>query len=212
MGIEFLHSTCSHLVYRECSKCKKIDKVDLDHIHSIDKLSSRIRALKKFVRDYFDLDGDRYCSSCANLHLNHRLYSPYKSRSLPNVVHMDKVYTRHTGIESEVITQYSDEEEYVDCELIPSQFEVVGDGSLSEGGVEYRTARPLVGSEVCDALSDLEKAHRRHDNWVDKSCGIHIHMNAIDFGFREIKNLLMLSSSIQDTIYESLPSERRVNT
>lgn len=209
MDIEFLHSSCTNYMYKECGKCKKIDKADLVYVHSIESFSSRIEKLRELAENYFDLDGGRYCSSCANLHLNHRLYSPYRSRSLPTVVHMDKVYTRHIGIESEVITNYSDSEEYADCEIIPSQFEVVGDGSLSEGGVEYRTARPLVGSEVCNALSDLEKAHRRHDNWVDESCGIHIHMNAIDFGFIEIKNLLMLSSSIQDTIYESLPEDRR---
>ena len=212
MGVEFLHSSCTNYMYKECGKCKKIDRADLVYVHSIESLSSRIEKLRELSEDYFDLDGRRYCSSCANLHLNHRLYSPYRSRSLPTVIHIDKVYTRHTGIESEVITNYNDSDEYADCEIIPSQFEVVGDGSLSEGGVEYRTARPLVGSEVCNALSDLEKAHRRHDNWVDESCGIHIHMNAIDFGFREIKNLLMLSSSIQDTIYESLPSDRRENS
>ena len=211
MGVEFLHSSCTNYMYKECGKCKKIDKADLVYIHSIESLSSRIEKLKELAGDYFDLDGNRYCSSCANLHLNHRLYSPYRSRSLPPIIHMDEVYTRHTGIESEVITNYDDSEDYADSESIPSQFEVVGDGSLSEGGVEYRTARPLVGSEVCNALSDLEKAHRRHDNWVDESCGIHIHMNAIDFGFIEIKNLLMLSSSIQDTIYESLPEDRRGN-
>ena len=214
MGIEFLHSSCASVVYKECSKCKNISRVDLDYIHSLDSIPNRKQKLREFIREggeHFKLEGYEYCSSCANLHLNHRLYSPYRVRALPDIIHIDKVYTRHTGIESEVITNYNDSEEYRDCEIIPSQFEVVSDGSLSEGGVEYRTARPLIGSEVCNALSDLEKAHRRHDNWTDDSCGIHIHMNAIDFGFVEIKNLLMLSSSIQDTIYESLPADRRGN-
>ncbi len=218
MGVEFLHSRCANYLFQECFKCKKIEKVNLDYIHSIDGVYNRKLKLREFIngdteksRKYFNLEQNSYCTSCANLHLNHRLYAPYRASDLPEVIHMDNTYTRHTGIESEVITQYENRDDYERYNVIPSNFEVVSDGSLSDGGVEYRTSRPLVGSEVSSALSDLEKAHRDHDNFTDASCGIHIHMNAIDFGFVEIKNLLMIISSIQDSIYESMPVDRRDN-
>ena len=46
------------------------------------------------------------------------------------------------------------------------------------------------------------------DNYIDNTCGLHIHLNAIDFGFVELKSLLLIMSKIQDLVYDSLPNDR----
>jgi len=117
-------------------------------------------------------------------------------------------FNRFVGIESEVITEYSDADNYYDEGLMPKHFKVVNDGSLNENGVEFVTSRPLIGNQIYEALDSLEEANIAEYNEVDNSCGVHIHLNAIDFGFKELKSLLMIMTRIQKPIYESLPKFR----
>ena len=217
LGIEKSHRRCAHRVHKECDRCSILETIDIDKLHSMETLADRKQYLASFHRNgygetYHAIDGDNLCTNCAELSLNSRLFSPYRGRTLPKMRSKHKDYTRHIGIESEVITHYEDVEDYQENAWCPDNFEVVPDGSLGSGGVEFRTDRPLISSLVDKSLDELEQVHRDEDNQVDTDCGLHIHINAIDFGFRELKSLLMLTSSIQKTIYKSLPQSRVTNS
>ena len=162
--------------------------------------------------NYHNVLGRRYCTSCADLKLQSYLASPFRYRRLPIKLATKSEYNRYIGIESEVITCYDDSEDYVNAVGEPNYFEVIEDGSLNSGGVEFVTHKPIIGDTVVEALDGLEQTHREDDNYTDESCGIHIHMNALDFNFTEIQSLLMIMSRLQGYIYRGLPSNRTDNT
>jgi hypothetical protein len=88
---------------------------------------------------------------------------------------------------------------------------VVHDGSLCEAGFEITTA-PSGGDyffdqidEICDWLTKA-KAH------TDKHCGLHVHIDARDFGWWEIRRLIKLYAKIEDALFSVVPKSRREST
>lgn len=213
-GIEMSHPSCQSNFILQCSRCKCIEVGSLEKIHEIENIRDRERFIKNNANlsiKFQILEGSTLCIRCADLYLQNALYNPFRKRELRNLKITSKNFPRYVGIESEVITHYEDAEEYRDNAGIPENFEVVSDGSLNGGGVEFRTNCPIIGKEVPNSLRSLERVHREEDNYVDESCGIHIHINAIDFGFIELRNILMIMSSIQGSVKDSLPEDRKRN-
>lgn len=207
-------STCWDNFYKSCSRCKCIDYIDLDSVRGLDN-NEELRLVYQHFRDnaskYSNIFSRTYCHSCATLVLNQYLLNPFRGRELPRKYGSKSEFNRFIGIESEVISEYDDADDYESNGYIPKYFNVVDDGSLNGGGVEFVTSRPIIGDEVDTALTSLEKVNLDEYNSVDDSCGIHIHLNAVDFNFIEIKSLLMIISRLQPAIYESLPDYRGKN-
>ena len=207
--------SCWDSLIISCNHCRRSDVIDFDKLRYAESSADRKQLLVDFSRsheDYHNILGSRYCTSCADLKLQSYLASPFRFRRLPIKLATKSEYNRYIGIESEVITCYDDSEDYVNAVGEPDYFEVIEDGSLSSGGVEFVTHKPIIGDTVVEALDGLQKTHREDDNYTDESCGIHIHMNALDFNFTEIQSLLMIMSRLQGYIYRGLPSNRTDNT
>jgi len=207
--------SCWDSLIISCEHCRCSDVVDFDKLRYAESSADRRIVLMDFARNhegYHNVLGRRYCTSCADLKLQSYLASPFRYRRLPIKLATKSEYNRYIGIESEVITCYDDSEDYVNAVGEPNYFEVIEDGSLSSGGVEFVTHKPIIGDTVVEALDGLEQTHREDDNYTDESCGIHIHMNALDFNFTEIQSLLMIMSRLQGYIYRGLPSNRTDNT
>ena len=123
---------------------------------------------------------------------------------------------RFIGIESEMLyedlpTEYDEDydfHDYIDC---PRGWELVHDGSLSSGGVELRTNKPVQSDMIKVLLNSLDRHILNHDTSVDDSCGVHIHFNALDLGLEYIKNLLHIMKHIEPIIFDTLPSHREDN-
>ena len=213
VDVQICCKQCSTSFYSICGRCSKVDYVDFDTIR-LKTRDEKEETYNNFIRDVnkLTIHGESYCSKCSTLKATSLLDRPYKFKSLPKTHHGKSEFTRFVGIESEVITNYDDTEYYLEEGDIPDYFEAIEDGSLSSCGVEFRTQRPVIGETVDKALSSLESVNRYEDNWVDSSCGVHIHMNAIDFDFVDMQSVLMIMSRLQHTIYNSLPSERIDNT
>jgi hypothetical protein len=207
--------SCWESLIISCEHCRCSDVIDFDKLRYAENSSDRRMLLMDFARNhenYHNVLGRRYCTSCADLKLQSYLASPFRYRRLPIKLATKSEYNRYIGIESEVITCYDDSEDYVSAVGEPDYFEVIEDGSLNSGGVEFVTHKPIIGNTVVEALDSLEQTHREDDNYTDESCGIHIHMNALDFNFTEIQSLLMIMSRLQGYIYRGLPSNRTGNT
>ena len=207
--------SCWNRLIISCNHCRCSDVIDFDQLRDLEHPTDRRHLLTDFSRnheDYHNILGSRYCTSCADLKLQSYLANPFRYRRLPMKLATKSDYNRYIGIESEVITCYDDSQEYVDAVGEPNYFEVIEDGSLNSGGVEFVTNKPIIGNTVVEALDGLEQTHREDDNYTDESCGIHIHMNALDFNFTEIQSLLMIMSRLQGYIYRGLPSNRTDNT
>ena len=207
--------SCWESLIISCEHCRCSDTIDFDKLRYAESSADRRMVLMDFTRNhenYHNVLGRRYCTSCADLKLQSYLASPFRYRRLPIKLATKSEYNRYIGIESEVITCYDDSQDYVDAVGETDYFEVIEDGSLNSGGVEFVTSKPIIGGTVVEALDNLETTHREDDNYTDESCGIHIHMNALDFNFTEIQSLLMIMSRLQGYIYRGLPSNRTDNT
>jgi hypothetical protein len=207
--IDRVCSDCYELAINFCSRCRCVDMIDIDELRGVEFQKTY---LLNYYNDakYRTIFSKRYCPSCADMTLNTYLTTPFNYRPLPREFTTKSDYSRFVGIESEVITESSSASDYVDEDkAIPKFFNVVEDGSLNEGGVEFVTTMPIIGDNVNIALDSLQEVNEDEWNTVDSSCGLHIHMNALDMGFVEIKSLLMIMSRIQYKLYESIPECRR---
>ena len=199
---------CIESFHISCTKCKKIDYIDFELVRNSEYKSQVFRDFQHNNKEYSRIFSSIYCNNCATSRLSNYLDNPFRGGELPRLFASKSEFNRFVGIESEVITHYESASNYSEEADVPLNFEVVSDGSLNEGGVEFRTNRPIIGKTVLSALDNLEKVHRDYDNYIDSSCGVHIHMNARDFAFVEIKSLLMIMTKIQPLLYLSLPSNR----
>lgn len=87
---------------------------------------------------------------------------------------------------------------------------VVRDGSLPFGGFEINTA-PAGGDvfvkqvvEICDELATCKAE-------VNPQCGLHVHLDARDFNFYDIRRLVKIYSAIEPTLFEMVPASRRLS-
>jgi len=221
LDIEKMCGVCDGRIHKSCSRCKTTKYIDFDKLRDKDYIRRfHDASIRSYIstfhdtrqnKDFFNVLGTTYCLSCSESRLNSYLHSPFRQSRLPNKFPSKTEYNRFIGVESEVITEYADSEEYLDSCGDIDKFEIVEDGSLSSGGVEF-VSYPMIGNEIEYALNNLEGKHDDDMNYVDSSCGIHIHMNALDFNFTEIQSLLMIMSKIQYKIFQSIPSNRRTGS
>ena len=205
-GMYLLCGDCDSYFFAQCNKCKTTETVNLKKMRSIKDESERRRYMQSWRSSFEYVMNVLYCTSCAD---SEYLAKPIRYRELPRKFAGKHNLNRFIGIESEVISEYETVEDYIDCQGEPDYFNIVEDGSLNSGGVEFVTSRPVIGSDISLALKSLRQEHKSAWNGVDESCGIHIHFNALDFGFIELKSLLLIMSRIQDSIYKTLPEYRR---
>ena len=211
--IEVCCNTCWDKFYIYCQRCKSVEYIDFETIRGKTN-EDRIHNLRVFLHEakgFSNIFSSNYCINCGTQVLNQYLLNPFRGKSLPNEYAGKSEFDRFVGIESEVISNYDGSDDYECSADIPKYFYVVDDGSLNSGGVEFVTKRPIIGDEVNSALESLEEVNDSECNMVDSSCGVHIHMNAIDFNFIELKSLLMIMSRIQSPIYKTLPEDREHN-
>lgn len=86
------------------------------------------------------------------------------------------------------------------------------DGSLNSYGKEFQTPK-LSGKKGEKVLRGLCKALNDNNFFVDRSCGLHIHLDTEDFkgNTEKIKRLMLFYIAFESVIYSFLPYSRRVN-
>ena len=216
-GVDIISKEHMSCIHRSCRHCGNSTSLDLEKLMSRRTKNTKHKYLdehKKYIEDnYVKIDFTEFCNSCAEENLNNRLFTTYRDYRTPKpIIHKKNGINRHLSIESEVITEYDDVENYIDNVSTPKGFDVVYDGSLNGGGVEFKHYRPVIGDKIRETIMGLEYHHDEENNYVDESCGIHVHFNARDFRFKELKALCIIMNHIDDYIIESLPEERRTST
>lgn len=86
--------------------------------------------------------------------------------------------------------------------------QIVADGSLPSTGFEINTA-PANGdlfieqiTQICDALATAKAK-------VTRACGLHIHVDAKDLRFAEVRRLIRLWQMIEPAMFDMVPQTRR---
>lgn len=88
---------------------------------------------------------------------------------------------------------------------------VVSDGSIqAQGGgnaFEINTA-PASGDKFIEQLKEITDALRASKAVVNDSCGYHVHVDARDFSFYDIRKLIMLYAKIEPALFQIVTATR----
>lgn len=85
---------------------------------------------------------------------------------------------------------------------------IVDDGSLGSNGSEINTA-PARGAAWREQISELCDGLRRSGALVDRSCGLHVHIDARDFSYYDVRRLIRLYARIEPALFTLVSESRR---
>lgn len=85
---------------------------------------------------------------------------------------------------------------------------VVRDGSLSGTGFEINTA-PASGDKFLGQMAELGTTLAAAGGIINDRCGLHVHIDARDFTFKDIQSLIRIYSGLEEALFALVPKARR---
>lgn len=87
-------------------------------------------------------------------------------------------------------------------------YQRVHDGSVRPSGNEM-VSEPMAGDEVVLGLTELGCQLAHKGATINNTCGFHVHVDATDFSYSDLRRLLVLYHHFENDIYEYLISPER---
>lgn len=84
---------------------------------------------------------------------------------------------------------------------------IVYDGTLPENGFEINTA-PASGDVFVNQINDICKELKNQNAGINESCGLHIHIDARDLNYYDIRRLVRVYAAIENILFGMVPSDR----
>ena len=91
---------------------------------------------------------------------------------------------------------------------IPNGYREAYDGSIEGNGREMISS-PTSGDELYKRVHDLESWATKHSVYVNRSCGFHIHFDATDTTWRDLRYISLVAIKAEQHIYDMLPRSRQ---
>lgn len=88
--------------------------------------------------------------------------------------------------------------------------ETVRDGSVKPSGLEMNVV-PLSGDALVQAAYKIGLACAQYKVEVNESCGFHVHVDALDLGWWDIRKLLLIWLGIEEEMFTLVTPERKRN-
>ncbi len=85
---------------------------------------------------------------------------------------------------------------------------VVRDGSLPPGGFEINTA-PAGGDLFVKQVNDFCKVIKEQQGFVNSRCGLHVHIDARDFKYYDLRRLIRIYAVIEDVLFAMVNPKRK---
>ena len=118
---------------------------------------------------------------------------------------------RLVGIEAELrIPEDTARDEQGDMLIlreVPMGWRAVHDGSINGEGRELISS-PTNGDLLRQRVYDLYKFTSRHGLFVDKSCGLHLHFDATDTDWNDLRWISIVAQNVEQNIFSMLPPSR----
>lgn len=208
-------NSCAKCVFKICDCCDKV----------ADKLSS-VEG-KKICNDCITKKTDE-CDDCGERKFTSNLISHYSEHlcrgcyddanrqfryiDLGERKQTSKTFTNnpnngYIGTEIECLNSDRDKNAFVIKELKKFRFSQGKDGSLSRGGVEFRSM-PMNGDLLFESIESFGEALNKKQYNVDKSCGLHIHLE-VDQDLEFLKKTYLFYLRFEDMFFNMLPKSRR---
>lgn len=94
-----------------------------------------------------------------------------------------------------------------------SYWNVVDDGSLRDGGMEYVLARPFAGQDLIDALSIFDKGVSKsgHKIRVSERTSVHIHIDVRGLNYDQLMKFVCLYTIFEGALFNIAGKERSNN-
>ena len=87
---------------------------------------------------------------------------------------------------------------------------VVHDGTTGDGGFEINTA-PANGDALLDQINELGEALLVDGATMHTGCGLHVHVDARDYGYQDIRKLVTVYAAIEETLFAAVDPCRYSN-
>jgi hypothetical protein len=89
---------------------------------------------------------------------------------------------------------------------------IVHDGSI-RGNLPFEiNTAPASGNKFQEQITEICKALKDSQGVVNDSCGLHVHVDARDFTFYDVRKMVQLYAKIEDALFRIVPPGRRANT
>ena len=125
---------------------------------------------------------------------------------------ISKTFTKNTwkgfcGVEIECLNAYIHANSFIRKEIKEYGFSQGTDVSLGGDGVEFRSV-PMNGDLLFDSIESFGKELNKRRYRVDKTCGLHIHLE-VDKDVEYLKKLYIFYLRFEDMFFNMLPKSRR---
>jgi len=153
-------------------------------------------------------DGQYYCEGCYDNYAPHNVdLNSFSGRGLSrsqkgNTFSVNK-FERLVGVEIETLGIMEADDEH------PSSFRRSCDGSISgDYGFEY-ISNPMSGDYLFEEIDKMSDYLWRRDYDINRSCGLHIHIDARDLFYKELVGIMLVAKSFEETIFSMMPNSRQ---
>lgn len=174
----------------ECSRCEHCDD--------------------RFSSDDFCRDCDR-CTSCCACNDAHAFglefcHNPLTFHTAKKPEHRDNPSKRHIAVEIEVAA-LGDGDGQVTRAVDDWSGNIVEDGSLPNSGFEINTA-PASGDQFVNQIRDICQALQAQDASVTRACGLHVHIDARDYTYYDLRRLVLLYEKLEPALLSIVAPSR----
>lgn len=159
-------------------------------------------------------DEEPYCEDCYDERRQHVDLESYNRRTNIESESFERIISnRMVGLEIEC---YSDGWNYWDEGDIEGNWRAVHDGSISAYGdysraVEFVSKYPVNGDKLWYDIAQITSYLNEDSDYpfsVNKSCGVHVHVDGRDLNHVGLKVAMLIGKSAQDIIYKMMPPSR----
>ena len=185
---------CEHCAHPRCSRCGRCEE------HCRCDVCGRCNTPVETTCS----NCDRCCECC-------RCSMSVRFVENPLTFHRSKTFVRNPSkrfISCELECEKSDGGSAINDVVSRWNCSVVKDGSLPSSGFEICTA-PAQGDKFLSLISELTSALADEDAKVGRSCGYHVHVDARDFNYWDIRKLCILYAKIEPALVMMVPAHRQ---
>ena len=216
--------TCVRKHFLVCEECDKITKqtITVERKKICKKCFNYYTQLcldcnKRFLTSNMiakknqNLRGFRYfCSDCYSKRARSFGIIRLRNLKLPSASFMKNHFKSYCGVEIECENENRDENCFIKPELKNLKFSQIKDGSLCDGmGAEFYS-RPMNSDVLVDSIDEFCQELQKKDYYIDKHCGLHIHLE-VEQRLKMLKKLYLFYLKFEPFFFKMLPKSRQDN-
>ena len=208
--------SCLHKKFNVCELCTKVVSETLTKFRR-KKLCNKCLKHKKIkclecgkVLGKWEAHGvliKNLCEDCYNLRYRRFRTVNLPQRKVPSSTFNKNNSRRYCGVEIECRNHNRDKNCFVRKELKDLKFSQVRDGSLNLGGIEF-VSKPMNGDLLFNSIENLCKILNKKKYFVDRSCGLHIHLE-VQKKVEYLKKLYLFYEKFEPIIFKMVPKSRQ---